>query len=147
VLSESLKGVVAQILLKRIGGGRVAAYEILLGIRPSAMIREGDGPIPTINADEQRLGMRNMNESLGELVRAGKSGRRERFQDVDKDGLRMLLNWSDGATVGGSGFDRPPKRSRFRGGRGQSRRSAAGGKAYANHDILRRSGARLRTFT
>ena len=31
MLSESLKGVVAQVLCKKIGGGRVAAHEILLG--------------------------------------------------------------------------------------------------------------------
>src|SRR3954471_6767133 len=31
MLSESLKGVIAQVLCKKIGGGRVAAYEILIG--------------------------------------------------------------------------------------------------------------------
>jgi len=31
MLSESLRGVVAQTLCKKIGGGRVAAYEILPG--------------------------------------------------------------------------------------------------------------------
>jgi twitching motility protein PilT len=94
MLSESLKGVVAQILLKRIGGGRVAAYEILLGIPAVAnLIREGKTvQIPTIMQTNKRLGMRNMNESLGELVRAGKVDVEEALaKTVDKDGLRMLL--------------------------------------------------------
>ena len=42
MLSESLKGVVAQVLCKKIGGGRVAAHEILLGTTAVAnIIREG----------------------------------------------------------------------------------------------------------
>jgi twitching motility protein PilT len=32
MLSESLRAVISQTLLKRIGGGRVAAHEIMLGI-------------------------------------------------------------------------------------------------------------------
>jgi twitching motility protein PilT len=42
MLSESLKGVIAQTLCKKIGGGRVAAYEVLLGTPAvSNLIREG----------------------------------------------------------------------------------------------------------
>ena len=42
MLSESLKGVIAQTLCQKIGGGRVAAHEILLGNHAVAsLIREG----------------------------------------------------------------------------------------------------------
>ncbi|MEO8452502.1 MAG: type IV pilus twitching motility protein PilT, partial [Gemmatimonadota bacterium] len=42
MLSESLRGVISQVLCRRIGGGRVAAYEVLLSIPAVAnLIREG----------------------------------------------------------------------------------------------------------
>ena len=94
MLAESLKGVVAQILLKRVGGGRVAAYEILLGIPAvSNLIREGKAfQIATIMQTAKRLGMRTMNDSLAELVRSGKVEVQEALaRAVDRDGLRSLL--------------------------------------------------------
>jgi twitching motility protein PilT len=94
MLAESLKGVIAQILLKRIGGGRVAAYEILLGIPAVAnLIREGKTfQIPTVMQTAKRLGMRTLNDSLAELVRDGKVDAQEALaRAVDKDALRGLL--------------------------------------------------------
>ena len=56
MLSESLKGVVAQTLCKKIGGGRVAALEILLvqrrGREPDP--RGQDLPDPVDHADRRR---------------------------------------------------------------------------------------------
>jgi twitching motility protein PilT len=86
--------VIAQILLKRIGGGRVAAYEILLGIPAVAnLIREGKTfQIPTVMQTAKRLGMRTLNDSLAELVRDGKVDAQEALaRAVDKDALRGLL--------------------------------------------------------
>jgi len=94
MLSESLKGVIAQILLKRLGGGRIAAYEILLGIPAVAnLIREGKTfQIPTVMQTSKRLGMRTMNDSLAELVRGGRVDVQEALaKTVDKEGLRTLL--------------------------------------------------------
>ncbi len=94
MLAESLKGVIAQILLKRIGGGRVAAYEILLGIPAvSNLIREGKTfQIPTVMQTAKRLGMRTLNDSLAELVRDGTVESQEALaRAVDKDALRGLL--------------------------------------------------------
>ncbi len=94
MLAESLKGVIAQILLKRIGGGRVAAYEILLGIPAVAnLIREGKTfQIPTVMQTAKRLGMRTLNDSLAELVRDGAVEAQEALaRAVDKDALRGLL--------------------------------------------------------
>jgi len=94
MLAESLKGVIAQTLLKRIGGGRVAAFEILLGIPAVAnLIREGKTfQIPTIMQTGKRLGMRLLNDALAELVRDEKVDLDEALSKaVDKDGLRGLL--------------------------------------------------------
>ena len=53
MLAESLKGVISQTLCKKIGGGRVAAREILLSIPAvTNLIREGKTfQIPTRHAD------------------------------------------------------------------------------------------------
>ena len=70
MLSESLKGVVSQVLCKKIGGGRVAAREILL-VTPaiSNLIREGKTfQIPSIIQTSKRLGMITMNDTLLDLV-------------------------------------------------------------------------------
>ncbi len=70
MLSESLKAVVAQTLCKKKGGGRVAAYEILLVTHSTAnLIREGKTfQIPSIMQTGRGLGMRTLNQSLLELV-------------------------------------------------------------------------------
>ncbi len=94
MLAESLKGVIAQILLKRTGGGRVAAYEILLGVPAvSNLIREGKThQIPTIMQTAKRLGMRTMNDALGQLVKDRVVEVEEALaKSMDKDGLRSLL--------------------------------------------------------
>lgn len=72
MLSESLKGVVAQTLLKKKGGGRVAALEVLVVTTAIAnLIREGKTfQIPSIMQTGRALGMRTMNDSLLELVKA-----------------------------------------------------------------------------
>jgi twitching motility protein PilT len=70
MLSESLKGVIAQTLLKKIGGGRVAAKEVLLSIPAvSNLIREGKTfQIPSVMQTSKRLGMITLNDALMELV-------------------------------------------------------------------------------
>jgi len=71
MLSESLKAVIAQTLCRKIGGGRVAAHEILIvNSAISNLIREGKTyQIPSIMQTGRALGMATMNESLVELVR------------------------------------------------------------------------------
>ena len=70
MLSESLKGVIAQTLCKKIGGGRVAAREILLTTPAvSNLIREGKTfQIPSIIQTSKKLGMNTLNDALLELV-------------------------------------------------------------------------------
>ncbi|MCG5051876.1 MAG: type IV pilus twitching motility protein PilT [Myxococcales bacterium] len=71
MLAESLKGVVAQTLLKKKGGGRVAALEILVVTSAVAnLIREGKTfQIPSLMQTGRSLGMQTLNDSMIELVR------------------------------------------------------------------------------
>jgi twitching motility protein PilT len=73
MLASSLKGVVAQTLLKKKPKGRVAALEILLGTKAvAALIREGK--THQLLSQMQmggKLGMRLLNDSLLELVQKG----------------------------------------------------------------------------
>ncbi len=68
-LSEALKGVIAQILLKKIGGGRVAALEIMVGnAAVGNLIREGKTfQIPSVLQTSKSEGMQTMDMALLEL--------------------------------------------------------------------------------
>jgi len=70
MLSESLKGVISQTLCKKVGGGRVAAREILLTTPAiSNLIREGKTfQIPSIIQTSKKVGMLTLNDALLELV-------------------------------------------------------------------------------
>ncbi len=88
--SESLKGVIAQVLLKKTGGGRVAAREILLAAPAiSNLIREGTTfQIPSVMQTSKKLGMVTLNDSLVELVDEGLVTAEEAYlKAVDKSGL------------------------------------------------------------
>ena len=94
MLSESLKGVVSQTLCKKIGGGRVAAMEVLLGTNAVAnLIREGKSfQIPSIMQTSRKMGMQLMNDSLFDLVQAKKVEVKEAYiKAVDKANLGNML--------------------------------------------------------
>jgi twitching motility protein PilT len=94
MLSESLKGVVAQILCKRIGGGRVAVREILLAIPAIAnLIREGKTfQIPSMIQTNKKLGMITLNDALMEVVERKLVEPSEAYMKaVDKAGLEAQL--------------------------------------------------------
>jgi twitching motility protein PilT len=71
--SMAIQGVIAQRLIPKIGGGRVAAFEILLGTPAVAnLIREGKvRQIRNLVATGQREGMCVLEQSLGSLIRQG----------------------------------------------------------------------------
>ncbi len=94
MLSESLKGVVAQILCKRISGGRIAAREILLTTPAiSNLIREGKTfQIPSIIQTSKQLGMLTLNDALLDLVEKKEVTPEEAYlKSVDKSGLATSL--------------------------------------------------------
>ncbi|HET9707241.1 MAG TPA: type IV pilus twitching motility protein PilT [Gemmatimonadales bacterium] len=70
MLSESLKGVISQTLCKKVGGGRVAAREVLLATPAvSNLIREGKTfQIPSIIQTSRKIGMITLNDCLLDLV-------------------------------------------------------------------------------
>ena len=72
MLSESLKGVITQVLCRKIGGGRVPAQEVLISNSAVAnLIREGKTfQIPSIMQTGRAQGMMTMNDALLELVRS-----------------------------------------------------------------------------
>jgi twitching motility protein PilT len=94
MLSESLKGVVSQTLCKKIGGGRVAALEILL-VNPavSNLIREGKTfQIPSIMQTAKNVGMKLLNDALADLVGSKTVTAEEAIaKAVDKTGLATAL--------------------------------------------------------
>jgi twitching motility protein PilT len=94
MLSESLRGVIAQTLCKKIGGGRVAAREILLSIPAVAnLIREGKTfQIPSIMQTNRKTGMVTLNDALMELVDAKQVEPREAYMKaVEKAGFAAAL--------------------------------------------------------
>jgi twitching motility protein PilT len=94
MLSESLKGVISQILCRKVGGGRVPALEVMIGIPSvSNLIREGKTfQIPSIMQTAKKHGMVLMNDSLGELVRKGVVEPQEAYaKAADKPGLLNQL--------------------------------------------------------
>jgi twitching motility protein PilT len=70
MLSESLRGVISQVLLKKIGGGRVPAREILItNAAVSNLIREGKTfQLTSTIQTNKKAGMITLNDSLLELV-------------------------------------------------------------------------------
>jgi twitching motility protein PilT len=94
MLSESLRGVIAQTLCKKKGGGRVAAREVLLSIPAvSNLIREGKTfQIPSIMQTNKRAGMVTLNDSLLELVDQGLVEPEEAYlKSVDRSGFASML--------------------------------------------------------
>ena len=88
MLSVSLEAIIAQTLLKKKGGGRIAAHEILLGTPAIRnLIREGKVPqISSMMQMGQKLGMTTMKDSLYKLVEQEK---------VEADIVRHILAESE----------------------------------------------------
>jgi twitching motility protein PilT len=97
MLSESLRGVIAQVLCKKKGGGRVGAYEILISTPAvSNLIREGKTyQIASLMQTGRALGMQTMNEHLLQLVKSGQVEPQEAFmKSNDKISFRDALQKS-----------------------------------------------------
>lgn len=90
MLSESLIGVVSQTLCKKIGGGRVAALEILvITSAVSNLIREGKTfQIPSIMQTSKNVGMTTLNDVLCDLVKSKTVAPEEAYmKSVDKKSM------------------------------------------------------------
>jgi twitching motility protein PilT len=94
MLSESLRAVISQTLCKKVGGGRVAAYEVLIGTPAvSNIIREGKtyqlyGTMQTSG----REGMVTLGESLLDLGLTGLVEPREAYyKAINKSEIKTLF--------------------------------------------------------
>ncbi len=91
MLSESLRAVISQALLKKIGGGRVAAHEIMVGTPAIRnLIREDKvAQMYSVIQTGQAAGMQTLDQALQALVRQGVVGKQEaRRLAVNKDAFR-----------------------------------------------------------
>jgi twitching motility protein PilT len=94
MLSESLRGVISQTLCKKIGGGRVAAYEVLIGTPAvSNLIREAKTfQLYSMMQSGKKEGMITLGESLTDLVLRGLIEPREAYHKaINKPEIRQLL--------------------------------------------------------
>ena len=73
MLSESLRAVIAQTLLKKIGGGRVAAHEIMIGTPAIRNLIREDKVAQMYSAIQtgQGIGMQTLDQCLQDLVARG----------------------------------------------------------------------------
>jgi len=71
MLSESLRAVISQTLLKKIGGGRVAAHEIMIGTPAIRnLIRENKvAQMYSSIQTGQNVGMQTLDQCLQDMVR------------------------------------------------------------------------------
>ena len=89
MLSESLQAVIAQTLLKRKTGGRVAAHEILIGTRAiRSMIRENKiAQMKSTLQTGASVGMQTLDQNLLELMNTGVVTREEAMSKADNQEL------------------------------------------------------------
>jgi twitching motility protein PilT len=94
MLSESLKGVISQTLCRKIGGGRVAALEILIVTSAiSNLIREAKTfQIQSMMQVGKAIGMVTLNDALMDLVTKKLTAPEEAYaKAIDKAGMETML--------------------------------------------------------
>jgi twitching motility protein PilT len=93
-LADNLRGVIVQVLLRKNGGGRVAARELLLNTPAvaSALAEGKTSQLPTAIEGGRRYGMMPLNDSLVGLVQAGLVDTRDAYRrSPDRSGFLALL--------------------------------------------------------
>ena len=91
MLSESLRAVIAQTLMKKIGGGRVAAHEIMIGTPAIRNLIREDKIAQMYSAIQtgQQYGMQTLDQCLQDLVGRGVISKNEaRMKAVNKEEFR-----------------------------------------------------------
>jgi twitching motility protein PilT len=93
--SESILGVITQRLLKRKTGGRIAAFEILVGIPAvSNLIREGKTyQLPSVIQTHGKIGMLSMEQSIQSLYKQSLISKEEMMR-VEKESDKLIENIS-----------------------------------------------------
>jgi twitching motility protein PilT len=91
MLSESLRAVISQTLLKKTGGGRIAAHEIMIGTPAIRNLIREDKVAQMYSAIQtgQAVGMQTLDQNLQELVARGLISRIDaRSKAMNKDMFR-----------------------------------------------------------
>jgi pilus retraction protein PilT len=91
MLSESLRAVISQTLLKKVGGGRVAAHEIMIGTPAIRNLIREDKVAQMYSAIQtgQQFGMQTLDQNLAELVQRGTVSKQEaRVRAANKDAFK-----------------------------------------------------------
>ena len=94
MVSESLRGVIAQTLCRKIGGGRIAALEVLISTGAvSNLIRESKTfQIPSMMQVGRAIGMVTLNDALMDLVNRKLVAPDEALaKAIDKAGFETML--------------------------------------------------------
>jgi len=94
MLAVSLRGVIAQTLCKRVGGGRVAAMEVLVSSHAVAnMIREAKTyQLTSLMQTQRAQGNQTMNDALLKLVLDGVVSPHEALaKAIDRQTLRAMI--------------------------------------------------------
>lgn len=88
MLSESLQAVISQTLMKKVGGGRIAAHEIMIGTSAIRNLIREDKVAQMYSAIQTggAIGMQTMDQCLGELVQK---------RLVTRDEARMKARFPD----------------------------------------------------
>ena len=124
MLAESLKGVISQMLCKKIGGGRVPVLEVLIGTPAvSNLIREAKiFQIPSIMQTGKKYGMCQMTDSFLDLVKRKVVEPQEAWTRSDRQGRLLISTFKkndiDTSFAPGRGDARliaPPARARVDG--------------------------------
>jgi twitching motility protein PilT len=90
MLSESLRAVISQTLMKRTGGGRIAAHEIMMGTPAIRnLIREGKvAQMYSAIQTGQSQGMQTLDQCLQEMVQKGLVSREEaKYKAQNKESI------------------------------------------------------------
>jgi twitching motility protein PilT len=93
LLANTIEGIISQQLLPKLGGGRVAAIEIMTGIPAiKNLIREGKThQMYSIIETNRQVGMQTMDSHLAELFRLGFVSYEEcLMRSVDKETFARL---------------------------------------------------------
>lgn len=109
MLSSSIQGIVAQALLPKVGGGRVAAHEIMVGSNAVRnLIRENQlAQIYSMIQTGSRYGMQTLEDSVNDLLESGLISA-ETAHNATKSGAEDTAEQSSGAPPKGHQPKAPP---------------------------------------
>ena len=106
-LSQNLQAFVSQRLLPKIGGGRAAAYEVLLGSSTiqDLILRGEIASIKEVMEKSEEIGMVTFDKALFELFRQGLITEEEALRNADSaNNLRLRIKLAGDDIEGNEGF-------------------------------------------